>query len=102
MIQIIETYIGDDLLHRATAYRAMLGAMEQGADLSSAAYRRLGRRDLAPASLRGLAAQDRKPILDGSAPTELLHIFISTASKTPGQRHRRPLRATRLRWSTRT
>jgi len=77
MIQIIETYKATICFTAPTAYRAMLAAMEQGADLSS-----LRTAVSAGETLPGPVFEDwrhktGKSMLDGIGTTELLHIFIS-------------------------
>ena len=60
MIEIIETYKATICFTAPTAYRAMLTAMDEGADLSSPALRRLGRRDLPAPVYEEWMAQDRQ------------------------------------------
>ena len=60
MIEIIENYKATISFTAPTAYRAMLPAMDEGADLSSLRDRRLGGRDAAGAGLRGLDEEDRQ------------------------------------------
>ena len=59
MVEIIENYRATISFTAPTAYRAMLAAMDKGADLSSLQDRGLGRRDAARAGIRGL--DDRRP-----------------------------------------
>ena len=78
MIEIIETYQGDDQLHGAHGLPRDDGGDGRRRRSVLAAHRRLGRRDLAGAGLRRLdCAKTGKPILDGIGATEMLHIFIS-------------------------
>ena len=60
MVEIIETYKATISFTAPTAYRAMLAAMDKGADLSSLQDRGVGRRDAAGAGLRGLDEEDRQ------------------------------------------
>lgn len=77
MIEIIETYKATVCFTAPTAYRAMLRAMEKGADLSSLrAAVSAGETLLAPVYDEWMA-KTGKPMLDGIGATEMLHIFIS-------------------------
>ena len=77
MINIIETYKATICFTAPTAYRAMMAAMDKGADLSSLRTRGLGRRDIAGRRVRRMDTKTGKPILDGIGTTEMLHIFIT-------------------------
>src|SRR5215475_13383157 len=77
MIQIVETYKATICFTAPAAYRAMLGAMEQGADLSSLRIAVSAGETLPPPVFEDWRRKTGKPILDGIGTTELLHIFIS-------------------------
>src|SRR5215204_1794767 len=77
MIEIIQTYKATVCFTAPTAYRAMLAAIDEGADLTSLrAAVSAGETLPAPVFERWLA-KTGKPMLDGIGATELLHIFIS-------------------------
>ena len=77
MIEIIETYKATVSFTAPTAYRAMLGAMHQGADLSSLRVAVSAGETLPGPVFEEWIAKTGKPILDGIGSTEMLHIFIS-------------------------
>ena len=77
MIEIIETYKATVSFTAPTAYRAMLGAMHQGADLSSLRIAVSAGETLPGPVFEEWMAKTGKPILDGIGSTEMLHIFIS-------------------------
>jgi 2-aminobenzoate-CoA ligase len=77
MIEIIETYRATISFTAPTAYRAMLAAMNQGANLSSLRAAVSAGETLPPPVFHEWVAKTGKPILDGIGSTELLHIFIS-------------------------
>jgi 2-aminobenzoate-CoA ligase len=77
MIEIIETYKATVSFTAPTAYRAMLGAMHQGADLSSLRVAVSAGETLPGPVFEEWMAKTGKPILDGIGSTEMLHIFIS-------------------------
>jgi len=77
MIEIIETYKATISFTAPTAYRAMLGAMHQGADLSSLRVAVSAGETLPGPAFEEWMAKTGKPILDGIGSTEMLHIFIS-------------------------
>ena len=77
LIEIIQQYRATVCFTAPTAYRAMLAAMEVGADLSSLrAAVSAGETLPAPVYDAWMAATG-KPMLDGIGATEMLHIFIS-------------------------
>lgn len=77
MIDIIQTYKATICFTAPTAYRAMLAAMEEGADLSSLRMAVSAGETLPPPVYEAWMSKTGKPILDGIGATELLHIFIS-------------------------
>jgi 2-aminobenzoate-CoA ligase len=77
MVQIIETYKATICFTAPTAYRAMLAAMDQGADLSSLRLAVSAGETLPAAVFEEWTRKTGKPILDGIGSTEMLHIFIS-------------------------
>ena len=77
MIQIIETYKATISFTAPTAYRAMLAAMDSGADLSSLRIAVSAGETLPAPVFKDWMKKTGKPILDGIGSTELLHIFIS-------------------------
>jgi 2-aminobenzoate-CoA ligase len=77
MIQIIETYKATICFTAPTAYRAMMAAMDQGADLSSLRLAVSAGETLPAPVFDEWTRRTGKPILDGIGSTELLHIFIT-------------------------
>ena len=77
MVDIIQTYKATISFTAPTAYRAMLAAMEEGADLSSLRLAVSAGETLPAPVFEEWTAKTGKPILDGIGTTELLHIFIS-------------------------
>ncbi|MEO9652731.1 MAG: AMP-binding protein [Roseobacter sp.] len=77
MIEIIEKYKATVCFTAPTAYRAMLAAMEEGADLSSLRAAVSAGETLPPPVYDDWIAKTGKPMLDGIGATEMLHIFIS-------------------------
>ena len=77
MIQIIETSKATICFTAPTAYRAMLAAMEQGADLSSLRTAVSAGETLPGPVFEDWRRKTGKSMLDGIGTTELLHIFIS-------------------------
>ena len=77
MIEIIQTYKATICFTAPTAYRAMLAAMEEGADLSSLRMAVSAGETLPPPVYDAWMAKTGKPLLDGIGATEMLHIFIS-------------------------
>jgi 2-aminobenzoate-CoA ligase len=86
MVEIIETYKATISFTAPTAYRAMLAAMHQGANLSSLRAAVSAGETLPAPVFNDWIAKTGKPILDGIGSTEMLHIFISNrfADATPG------------------
>lgn len=77
MVEIIETYKATISFTAPTAYRAMLAAMHEGADLSSLRIAVSAGETLPAPVFNDWIAKTGKPILDGIGSTEMLHIFIS-------------------------
>ncbi|MEM1386869.1 MAG: AMP-binding protein [Pseudomonadota bacterium] len=77
MIEIIETYRATVCFTAPTAYRVMLRAMEEGADLSSLRAAVSAGETLPQPIYDDWIAKTGKPMLDGIGATEMLHIFIS-------------------------
>lgn len=77
MIEIIETYKATISFTSPTAYRAMMAAMDRGADLSSLRVAVSAGETLPAPVFEEWTRKTSKPILDGIGATELLHIFIS-------------------------
>ena len=77
MIEIIQTYKATICFTAPTAYRAMLAAMEEGADLSSLRCAVSAGETLPPPVYEAWMSKTGKPLLDGIGATEMLHIFIS-------------------------
>src|SRR5689334_6282229 len=77
MIEIIETYRATIAFTAPTAYRAMLTAMDKGADLSSLRMAVSAGETLPGPVFHDWTRKTGKPILDGIGSTELLHIFIT-------------------------
>jgi 2-aminobenzoate-CoA ligase len=77
MIKIIETYKATICFTSPTAYRAMMAAMDNGADLSSLRLAVSAGETLPAPVFESWTKKTGKPILDGIGSTELLHIFIS-------------------------
>ncbi len=77
MIEIIETYKATISFTAPTAYRAMLAAMDGGADLSSLRLAVSAGETLPGPVFEEWVAKTGKPIIDGIGSTEMLHIFIS-------------------------
>lgn len=77
MIQIIERYRATICFTSPTAYRAMLLAMDAGADLSSLRIAVSAGETLPGPVFDDWTRKTGKPILDGIGATEMLHIFIS-------------------------
>ncbi|AZN73455.1 2-aminobenzoate-CoA ligase [Georhizobium profundi] len=77
MIEIIQKYRATVCFTAPTAYRAMLAAMEEGADLSSLRAAVSAGETLPAPVFDAWGKKTGKPMLDGIGSTELLHIFIT-------------------------
>jgi 2-aminobenzoate-CoA ligase len=77
MVNIIETYKATVCFTAPTAYRAMMRAMDDGADLSSLRVAVSAGETLPAPVFEEWRAKTGKPMLDGIGSTEMLHIFIS-------------------------
>ena len=77
MIELIERHRATVSFTAPTAYRAMLAALDAGADLSSLRVA-ISAGETLPASVyQDWVEKTGKPMLDGIGATEMLHIFIS-------------------------
>ncbi|MFT5000931.1 MAG: 2-aminobenzoate-CoA ligase [Paracoccaceae bacterium] len=77
MIEIIETYKATICFTAPTAYRVMLRAMDDGADLSSLRCAVSAGETLPAPVYDEWLAKTGKPMLDGIGATEMLHIFVT-------------------------
>ena len=77
MIQIIETYKATICFTAPTAYRAMMAAMDKGANLSSLRIAVSAGETLPAPVFEEWTRKTGTPILDGIGSTEMLHIFIT-------------------------
>ncbi|KRS18870.1 AMP-binding protein [Roseovarius indicus] len=77
MIEIIEKYRATVCFTAPTAYRAMLRAMDEGADLSSLRAAVSAGETLPGPVYDEWMKKTGKPMLDGIGATEMLHIFIT-------------------------
>src|SRR6516165_7950540 len=77
MVKIIETYKATICFTSPTAYRAMMAAMDNGADLSSLRLAVSAGETLPAPAFESWTRKTGKTILDGIGSTELLHIFIT-------------------------
>src|SRR5689334_17403162 len=77
MIKIIETYKATICFTAPTAYRAMMAAMDKGADLSSLRLAVSAGETLPAPVFETWTRKTGKTILDGIGSTEMLHIFIT-------------------------
>jgi 2-aminobenzoate-CoA ligase len=77
MVEIIQTYGATVCFTAPTAYRAMLAAIDEGADLSSLRAAVSAGETLPAPVYETWMAKTGKPMLDGIGATEMLHIFIS-------------------------
>ncbi len=77
LIQIIETYKATVCFTAPTAYRAMMAAMDEGANLSSLRIAVSAGETLPAPVFKEWTRKTGTPILDGIGSTEMLHIFIT-------------------------
>lgn len=77
MVKLIETYKATISFTAPTAYRVMLQAMQEGADLSSLRVAVAAGETLPAPIYKAWISATGKPLLDGIGATEMLHIFIS-------------------------
>lgn len=77
MVELIENHRATISFTAPTAYRAMLAAMDEGADLSSLRLAISAGETLPAPVFEEWERKTGKPILDGIGSTELLHIFIT-------------------------
>lgn len=77
MIEIIQKYKATICFTAPTAYRVMLQAMEEGADLSSLRAAVSAGETLPAPIYTAWIEKTGKPMLDGIGATEMLHIFVS-------------------------
>jgi 2-aminobenzoate-CoA ligase len=77
MIEIIETHRATICFTAPTAYRVMLAAMDEGADLSSLRAAVSAGETLPEPVYRDWIEKTGKAMLDGIGATEMLHIFIT-------------------------
>ena len=77
MIQIIQDHKATVCFTAPTAYRVMLQAMEEGADLSSLRAAVSAGETLPAPVYEDWIAKTGKPMLDGIGATEMLHIFLT-------------------------
>jgi 2-aminobenzoate-CoA ligase len=77
MVKIIETYKATICFTSPTAYRAMMAAMDKGADLSSLRLAVSAGETLPAPVFDAWTRRTGKTLLDGIGSTELLHIFIT-------------------------
>ena len=77
MVKIIETYKATICFTSPTAYRAMMAAMDKGANLSSLRLAVSAGETLPAPVFEAWTRKTGKTILDGIGSTEMLHIFIS-------------------------
>jgi 2-aminobenzoate-CoA ligase len=76
LVKIIETYKATVCFTAPTAYRAMLAAIDEGADLSSLRLAVSAGETLSAPIYEAWTKRTGVPILDGIGSTEMLHIFI--------------------------
>ena len=81
MVEIIEKYRATVCFTAPTAYRAMMRAMDEGADLSSLRAAVSAGETLPGPVYDEWKQKTGKPMLDGIGATEMLHIFVSNRFK---------------------
>jgi len=79
MIEIIQTHRATVCFTAPTAYRVMLKAMEEGADLSSLRAAVSAGETLPAPVYEEWMSKTGKPMLDGIGATEMLHIFLTNS-----------------------
>jgi len=86
MVELIERHRATISFTAPTAYRAMMAAMAEGADLSSLRLAVSAGETLPAPVYDEWTRRTGKPILDGIGSTELLHIFITNriGDRAPG------------------
>ncbi|QDZ08270.1 AMP-binding protein [Sphingomonas panacisoli] len=86
MVELIERHRATISFTAPTAYRAMMAAMEEGADLSSLRLAVSAGETLPAPVYDEWTRRTGKPILDGIGSTEMLHIFITNSvdDRAPG------------------
>ena len=77
MVEIIEKYKATVCFTAPTAYRVMMKAIEEGADLSSLRAAISAGETLPAPIYQEWMEKTSKPLLDGIGATEMLHIFIT-------------------------
>jgi 2-aminobenzoate-CoA ligase len=77
LVDIIQKYRATICFTSPTAYRAMMAAMDEGADLSTLRLVVSAGETLPAATYQAWINKTGVPILDGIGATELLHIFVS-------------------------
>src|ERR1700753_2063627 len=77
MVRIIETYKATICFTSPTAYRAMMAAMDKGADLTSLRLAVSAGETLPAPVFEAWTSRTGKTLLDGIGSTEMLHIFIT-------------------------
>lgn len=84
LISLIEELRATICFTAPTAYRAMLAAMAEGADLSSLRIAVSAGETLPAPVYEAWTRKTGKPILDGIGSTEMLHVFISNTLEDHG------------------
>jgi len=86
MVELIEQHRATISFTAPTAYRAMMAAMEEGADLSSLRLAVSAGETLPAPVYEEWTRRTGKPILDGIGSTEMLHIFVTNriGDRAPG------------------